>query len=227
MGTGWRSGDQTRGMSSSHWPLFDIRVRTPRVELRPPDEATMFALVDLADKGVHDPDFVPFLRAWTLEPDGERQRHSMQYYWRCWSGWSVEFWELPFAVRVDGELVGVQGMLAHSFQVTRTFETGSWLGLAHQGQGIGKEMRAAILHFGFDGLGALRADTGAIEGNDRSVGVTRALGYVDNGQTVKDRDGERILCNEFRMERADWETRRRDDIEIEGLAGCLPMFGLE
>ena len=87
-------------------------------------------------------------------------------------------------------------------------------------------MRAAILHFGFDGLGALRADTGAIEGNDRSVGVTRALGYVDNGQTVKDRDGERIICNEFRIERADWETRRRDDIKIEGLEPCLPMFGL-
>ena len=219
--------DRLAAMSSSHWPLHDLRVRTPRVELRPPDEEVMFSLVDLADRGVHDPDFVPFLRAWTLEPDGERQRHSLQYYWRCWSGWTVDAWELPFAVFVDGTLVGTQGMLATSFPVTRTFETGSWLGLAHQGQGIGKEMRAAILHFGFVGLGALRADTGAIVGNDRSVGVTRSLGYVDNGQTVKERDGERILCNEFRMERADWEARRRDDIVVEGFAPCLPMFGLE
>jgi RimJ/RimL family protein N-acetyltransferase len=214
-------------MSPSHWPLHDLRVRTPRVELRPPDEQIMFALVDLADRGVHDPDFVPFLRAWTLEPDGERQRHSLQYYWRCWSGWTADSWELPFAVFVDGTLVGTQGMLATSFPVTRTFETGSWLGIAHQGQGIGKEMRAAILHFGFVGLGARRADTGAIEGNDRSVGVTRSLGYVENGQTVKARDDERIICNEYRLERADWEARRRDDITIEGLEPCLPMFGLE
>jgi len=219
--------DRLAAMSTPHWPLLDLRVRTPLVELRPPDEATMLALVDLADRGVHDPDFVPFLRAWTLEPDGERQRHSMQYYWRCWSGWSLDFWELPLSVWVDGALVGVQGLLAHSFRVTRTFETGSWLGLSHQGQGIGKEMRAAALHFGFAGLGALRADTGAIEGNDRSVGVTRALGYVDNGQVVKERDGERILCNQFRMERADWEARRRDDITIEGLDASLAMFGLE
>lgn len=214
-------------MSTPHWPLLDLRVRTPRVELRPPDEPTMFALVDLADRGVHDPDFVPFLRAWTLEPDGERQRHSMQYYWRCWSGWTLDAWELPFSVWVDGTLVGMQGMVAKAFRVTRTFETGSWLGVAHQGQGIGKEMRAAILHFAFVGLDALRADTGAIEGNDRSVGVTRSLGYVDNGQTVKQREEERIICNEFRLERADWEARRRDDITIEGLEPCLPLFGLE
>jgi hypothetical protein len=108
-------------MSTPHWPLFDLRVRTPRVELRPPDEQTMVALVDLADRGVHDPDFVPFLRAWTLEPDGERQRHSLQYYWRCWSGWTVDAWELPFGAWVDGTLVGPQGMLATSFPVTRTF----------------------------------------------------------------------------------------------------------
>jgi RimJ/RimL family protein N-acetyltransferase len=210
----------------SHWPFYDLRVTTPRLELRPPDEDTMFALVDLADQGVHDPDFVPFLRPWTLEPDGERQRHSLQYYWRCWSGFTPESWDLPFAVRVDGTLVGVQGLIATDFRVTRTFESGSWLGVAHQGQGIGKEMRAAILHFGFEGLGALRADTGAVEGNDRSLGVTRALGYRDNGRAVKARDDERVICNEFCMERADWEPRRRDDITIEGLEPCLPLFGL-
>jgi RimJ/RimL family protein N-acetyltransferase len=211
---------------SSHWPLYDLCVRTPLVELRPPDEATMFALVDLADQGIHDPDFVPFLRAWTMEPDGERQRHSLQYYWRCWSGFSEASWDLPFAVRVDGTLVGTQGMIARDFKVTRTFETGSWLGAAHQGKGIGKEMRAAILHLGFDGLRALRADTGALEGNDGSLGVTRALGYRENGQSVKARDDERVLCHEFRMERSDWESRRRHDITIEGLDACLPLFGL-
>ncbi|MGZ4681227.1 MAG: GNAT family N-acetyltransferase [Acidimicrobiales bacterium] len=214
-------------MSTPHWPLLDLRLRTPRIELRPPDEATMFALVELADQGIHEPGFVPFVEAWTLEPDGERQRHSMQHYWRCWSSWTPDAWQLPFSVWVDGTLVGVQEMIGHSFTVTRTFETGSWLGLAHQGQGLGKEMRAAVLHFGFAGLGALRADTGAIEGNDQSVGVTRALGYVDNGQTVKVRQDQRIICNEFRMERAVWESRRRDDITIDGLDACLPMFGLE
>ena len=44
---------------------------------------------------------------------------------------------------------------------------------------------------------------------------------------MKAREQERIICNEFRLERADWELRRRDDITIEGLEPCLPLFGLE
>jgi RimJ/RimL family protein N-acetyltransferase len=208
-----------------HWPLFDLRVTTPRVELRPPDEATMFALVDLADRGIHDASFVPFLRPWTLEPDGERQRHSLQYYWRCWSGMTPDAWDLPLAVWVDGELVGSQSLLAQQFAVCRTFETGSWLGRDHQGRGLGKEMRAAALHLGFAGLGALRATTGAIDGNESSLGVTRALGYEPNGQLIKERAGERLVVHEFRLDRGDWEARRRDDITITGLEPCLDLLG--
>ena len=140
---------------------------------------------------------------------------------------TAENFSLMMAVLVDGEVVGVQDLMAANFAAARTFKTGSWLTMSRQGQGIGKEMRAAILHFGFEGLGALRADTGAIEGNDRSVGVTRALGYHENGRTVKAREGERVICNEFCMERAEWEPRRRDDITIEGLDACLPLLGLE
>jgi RimJ/RimL family protein N-acetyltransferase len=212
-------------MTNRHWPLFDLRVRTPRLELRPPDESTMFALIELADRGIHDASFVPFLRPWTHEPDGERQRHSMQYYWRCWSQWSAESWDLPLSVWVDGELVGSQSLMAERFAVTGAFETGSWLGQAHQGQGIGKEMRAAALHLGFEGLGATRAHTGAIEGNEPSMGVTRSIGYEPNGQLIKDRLGERIVVHEYRLDRADWQRQRRDDITIDGLEPCLPQFG--
>jgi RimJ/RimL family protein N-acetyltransferase len=73
----------------------------------------------------------------------------------------VEAWHLPFAVWHQGVIVGQQDILARDFLQTHTIESGSWLGRAHQGQGIGKEMRAAVLHLGFDGLGAKRAETGA------------------------------------------------------------------
>ena len=165
---------------------------------------------------------------WTLEPDGERQRHSLQYYWRCWSGWTRRRrGSCRSSVWVDGTLVGMQGMLADHFAVTRTFETGSWLGLAHQGQGIGKEMRAAILHFGFVGLGALRADTGAIDGNDRSRRASPAPSATRRtARPSRTATASGSSCNEFRLERADWEPRRRDDITIEGLEPCLELFGL-
>jgi RimJ/RimL family protein N-acetyltransferase len=219
--------DHTGVMTHQHWPLFDLRVRTPRLELRPPDESAMFALVALADRGIHPPDYMPFLRAWTREPDGIRQRHSLQYFWRCWSLWEADAWELPLGVWVGGELAGVQSIMANAFPDGRTFETGSWLQADHQGHGLGKEMRAAVLHLGFAGLGAVRATTGAFHDNTRSLAVTAALGYEPNGDQIKVRDGRPERCLEFKMERADWERRRRPDITIEGLAPCRVLFGLD
>jgi hypothetical protein len=47
---------------------------------------------------------------------------------------------------------------------------------------------------------------------------------VSAGRSVAGR-ADRMLA--FRMERADWETVRRDDIVIEGLDACLGTLGLE
>ena len=52
-------------MGSPYWPLFDLRITTPRVELRPPTDEDLFALASLAAAGVHDPDFMPFAIPWT------------------------------------------------------------------------------------------------------------------------------------------------------------------
>jgi len=212
-------------MSGSHWPLLDLRVVTPRVELRPPDQDTVLALIDLAAEGIHDPDFMPFERPWTLRPSPERERESFQFYARCWATWSPEAWGLPFSVWVDGELVGVQSIIGNDFARTRTFSSGSWLGRAHQGKGIGKEMRSALLHFGFDGLGAARAETGAFSDNASSLGVTASLGYQPNGDVLKPRGDSLDRCLAFKLDRADWLPRRRGDIDVVGLDACREMFG--
>ena len=211
--------------ASTYWPLLDLRVTTPRLELRPPDQDTVCALIDVASRGIHDPDFMPFDVPWTARPSPELERESFRFFARCWANWTTEEWDLPFAVRVDGEVVGVQGIHGIDFPHRRTFITGSWLGRAHQGRGIGKEMRAAVLHFGFDGLGARRAETGAFHDNAASLAVTRALGYEPNGDVVKERGGEPTTCLAFKLDRSDWAARRRDDITIDGLDGCIGLFG--
>ncbi|MBY8854139.1 GNAT family N-acetyltransferase, partial [Saccharothrix sp. MB29] len=63
------------------------------------------------------------------------------------------------------------------FPVLREVDTGSWLGLEHQGKGCGTEMRAAVLLFAFDHLGALAARSSAFDDNLPSHGVSRKLGY--------------------------------------------------
>jgi RimJ/RimL family protein N-acetyltransferase len=86
-------------------------------------------------------------------------------------------------------------------------------------------MRAAILHLGFSGLGAEYAATSAFHDNHSSLGVTRALGYEANGESIEARRNAADKQLHFLLTRSRWEERRRDDIEIIGLESCLDMFG--
>ena len=80
------------------------------------------------------------------------------------AAFSPESWELGLVAFHDGRPIGVQAVLAKAFAADRTVATGSWLGRAFQGQGLGTEMRAAVLTLAFAGLGAaarpLRGDRG-------------------------------------------------------------------
>lgn len=48
----------------------------------------------------------------------------------------------------DGVVVGTQGIGARDFAIRREVSTGSWLGRAYHRQGLGTEMRAAVLQPG-------------------------------------------------------------------------------
>jgi RimJ/RimL family protein N-acetyltransferase len=213
-------------MGTAHWPLHELCVSTPLLELRPPDEATEAALIDLARAGIHDADYMPFDRPWSIVPSPQFERQCFQYFARCWAELTPDHWDIPLAVWHEGEPVGVQGIHADGFVAGRVFATGSWLGQAHQGKGIGKEMRAAVLHLGFAGFEAVRAETAAYEDNERSLAVTRALGYRDNGDRLVATEKGRRRQTEFALAREDWERTRRTDITIEGLADCLDLLGL-
>jgi RimJ/RimL family protein N-acetyltransferase len=208
------------------WPLFDLRVVTPRLELRYIDDELACALALLAQQGIHAPDFMPFLIEWTDVAPEELTVQTMQFYWRCRADLTPQSWSINFAVIVDGAVVGSTGLGAKSFPVLREFETGSWLGRAHQGKGYGKEFRRACLHLGFAGLGAAMATTGAYLDNGPSLGVTRSLGYTEAGRRRAVRRGCADELIGFRMPREHWEQNvRRDDIEIHGLEPCLRLLG--
>lgn len=213
-------------MRLQSWPLFGLSITTPRLTMRYVDDETADALTELAVRvGVHRPDFMPFSTPWTRQESPVLEREGLKHYWRNRVILSPEKWTVPFAIYDDGELVGVQDVGAEKFAITRSVSTGSWIGLPFQGKGIGKEMRTAVLHFAFEGLGALEAHTSAFHDNPSSVGVTKALGYRDNGSYLDDREGTTTRHLRFVMSRDDWLPRRRDDITIEGLEPCLEMLG--
>ena len=192
-----------------------------------PRDEDLAALNALAALGIHDADAMPFDVPWTDAPVGELGRNSLQFHWGLRAAWKPESWQLPLMVKGGEVIVGVQGIFATNFAVTRQVGTGSWIGKAYQGRGIGREMRAAILHLAFAGLGAKRATSGAFENNAASIAVSRALGYRENGDDIKAPRGEPMRQIRFLLPREVWERNRRQDIEIQGLEPCLPMFGLD
>jgi len=212
-------------MAHPHWPLFDLRVRTPTVELRYPDDDDVTALATLAGEGVHPPEEMPFAFPWTDAASPQLERSTMQHFWRCRATWTPNEWRLPLAVARHGELMGVQDVKATKFGITRAVETGSWLGRRFQGQGVGKEMRAPILHLPFAGLGAVVASSGAWDDNPTSRAVSASLEYEANGDRLMERRGASARMLELKLERSTWEQQRRDDITIEGLEACLELFG--
>ena len=208
------------------WPLFGLRVRTPRLTLSHPKDDELDALNAVINRGIHDPQFMPFDIPWTDEAPEIRPRHSLQHWWRLRANWEPEKWMLTMMVREGDTVVGVQDMFGTNFALTKEVGTGSWLGREYQRRGIGREMRAAILHLAFAGLGAQRATSGAFEDNTASIKVSHSLGYRENGDEIKVRRGQPARSIRFVLDRADWERRKREDIRIEGLEACRSMFGL-
>jgi RimJ/RimL family protein N-acetyltransferase len=213
-------------MDSDLWPLTGLRLQTPRLELRLPSDRDLADLARLAAAGIHDPEVQPFAVAWTDVSPAERARSVLQHHWRQLGAWTPERWGLQLVVVRDGAVVGTQGVSGHDFGVLREVATGSWLGQAYQGQGIGTEMRAAVLHLAFAGLGAEYAVSGAFTDNPASLTVSRKLGYVDDGIEPHVIRGRSATVRRLRLDRHTWQMTQQTPVSIEGLDACLPMFGL-
>ncbi|MFF2657693.1 GNAT family N-acetyltransferase [Kitasatospora sp. NPDC058032] len=213
-------------MLIDHWPLLGLELVTPRLRLRLPSSDELAALADLAVQGVHDPARMPFSSGWTDLPAPERARSVIQHQWRRQGEWDPSDWSLNLVVLEEGQPVGSQALAARRFPLIREVSSASWLGLQHQGRGIGTEMRAAVLHLAFDGLGAVDAVTGAFPDNDASLAVSRKLGYLADGVERRPVRGQVVVMQRLRLPRSCWNQEHAAGMRITGLAPCLPMFGL-
>ena len=214
----------SRDALTRHWPIFGLRLATPRLILRPVCDDDLAEVVDLALAGIHDPEAMPFLTPWTDAPRDELIDSTLRFFWRARADSHPANWTVPFAVRARGALLGIQELSGANFAVTRTVDTGSWLGQAHQNHGFGTEMRCAVVDFAFDHLRASRAESAAFTDNPRSRAVSAKLGYVGNGDRVVERRpgeaaiDERLLLTPATFHRPGWS------VQVAGLEACRGSF---
>jgi RimJ/RimL family protein N-acetyltransferase len=213
-------------MRSSPWPLAELEVITPVLWLCHVTDELADELAKLAARGIHDPATMPFTVPWTDAVSPELERNTVQYFRQTRAEVSTEHWDVPMAVIVGGDAVGVCTVTADGFPARRTVSTGSWLGRRYQGRGLGREMRTAALQLIFAGFDAEVARTAAWHDNAASLGLTRSLPYVQTGSSRQSRRGVFDTMLEFTMTRAQWEQLRRRDIELIGVDAVVDQLGL-
>jgi RimJ/RimL family protein N-acetyltransferase len=219
---GFRVVDQSQFFTRTSHPLARLRLRTPRLELRLATVAELRELAHVAQAGIHDPDFMPFELAWT---DNVSEESFIDWHQSALRDWRPYDWRLELVVFFDGRPIGCQSLVAEEFGPTRRAKTGSWLGAPWQGRGLGTEMRSAVLTLLFDGLRARETWSGAVVGNEASLGVSRKLGYVETGMSTVSPRGKPVPHHDLVLT-AD-RFRRPDDVHIEGLEGLDSLFGLD
>lgn len=211
--------------STADWPLFDVRLEHGDVSLRPVREVDLPLLAALQpDDYEHDPRAETFAG---LDAAQHRARLVHQDYWRSLGTWSPDAWSLAFLVEHDGAPVGMQSLEAEGFGTARTVDSGSWLVPAARGRGIGGAMREAVLALAFDHLGALAAITSARRDNAASLGVSRSLGYVDDGVRPNPAGDKHPDLQHLRLDVAAWRASGRGrQVRVVALTPCLAWFGL-
>ncbi|WP_254179711.1 GNAT family N-acetyltransferase [Nocardioides pinisoli] len=209
----------------AHWPLFGLRLHCDDVHLRPVREHDLPLLTELQP---HDYEHDPSAPAVPGEELAEHRRRLVyQGYWRSLGTWSPASWCLDFAVEHDGTIVGVQSLEAADFLDLRTVDSGSWLVESARGRGIGIAMRTAVLALAFDHLGALAAVTSARSDNAASLGVSRHVGYRDNGVSLNQSGRGLVELAHMRLTAEEWRASGAGGrVTVSGVDPCRRWFGL-
>lgn len=205
------------------WPFFALRIVSGKVLLRGVTDGDLDPLVAALPGDLElDPHLERFA---TLPEVRDRERRLVAGLWRHRGLWSPSSWCLDLVVEHAGRVVGIQSLEGDDFPTLRTVDSASWLASDVRGRGLGSHMRAGILAVAFDHLGAEAAVSSAEHSNAASLGVSRRLGYVDNGVGRVHGAHGAVDLQYLRLSRESWTASRRT-AEVTGIEACLPWFGL-
>ena len=197
-------------------PPFGLVLRAGDLTLRLLQDADLPEYAELLRRPIFEDESAPYVFGWyRIEPE-QRVRNALSFQWQLRSARGPEQWTLPLGIWVQGRLIGCQDVSAQRFAERRTVTSGSWLTLEAHGNGYGTLMRQAMLVLAFDHLGAERAESSAVLGNDASFGVSRACGYVENGTQISALPG-RVEPEQRFLVTPESFRRPSVGVEVEGL----------
>lgn len=211
---------------AEYWPPFALHLRSGDMELSPVRDSDLPELAAIASGGVRRDDVQAFFVDWDSGNDAQIARSLAQYHWDTRASLTVDSWTIEFTVRVGGEVIGIQGVSAQQYPLTRTVSTGSWLSKDQQGRGFGTRMRSLVVGAFIREFAARRFDTGYIDGNIASRRVSEKIGYSPNGtRTVLSQDGTARTENLMVLFSEDY-PHPMDDIRVTGAEAVRALLGL-
>lgn len=215
-------------VSTDLYPPLNLKVITPKLELHGATDELLARLLPIVRDGVGAQQPYPFDDPMSLYEDNPvRERKWLQSIWRGRGNVRPDSWRLYFVVMLGEQAVGMQDLIGVDFDTYQTVVSFSWLAPSARQQGLGREMRAAILHLAFDGFGAAEAASEAFFDNLPSNRVSESMAYQPNGSNWATRRGEPAVLNRWRLRREDWELSRRSDIELIGMNGVKDVLHIK
>lgn len=209
------------------YPPLGLEITCGDITLRAFRDTDLPAYSELIASPLFDDELAPYVFAWWDRDPAERHLDSLQFLWRQRANVSPASWSLKFGVFEQDRLIGAQDLDAKDFARLRVVHSGSYLRLDAQGRGIGTLMRQMVLVLAFDHLGAERAESAAIVGNERSMAVSRHCGYHLDGMEVV-LNGERRVDLQRVAVTPSTFIRPSAPVQVQGLTGDLRrMLGLD
>lgn len=207
------------------WPPYGLVVESGDLRMTALREADVPEVLDVVASGIHDPAWTPFLFPWTDAPAEEMPANYLRFYASTLTRTVDGDVSLELVVRRNGQVIGMQGMNGPDVAGTRRLETGSWLGLPFQGQGLGTRMRRMMCALAFDGLGLDAVTSSAWEDNAASRRVSEKVGYRETGRGQAERRG--VPTGEVYFELRPEELVRGDEpVRITGAEQLRRFLGV-
>lgn len=202
------------------YPPLGLRVTAGDLTLRMFRDSDLPAYADLISSRLFADADAPHVFAWWNRDPAVRRLDSLQFLWSGRAGIKPDAWQLQFGVFDGDRLIGSQDLGAKDFARLRVVSSGSYLRLDAQGRGIGTLMRQMVLALAFDHLGAVRAESGAILGNEASLAVSRHCGYELDGLQVETNGERRVELQRVAVTPRTF-VRPADTVTVEGLTRPL------